>query len=219
MRRPHAGGALPALPAGRADVSRHRRRSIALAVAGVALALLGLGRLAAGGGSAAPSAARVARLVTVRTVPAGGRLSAADLGVVRLTASVASPHQLGRPAEAIGRRTAVTLVAGAPVMDAELETAHAPAGARAVAVRLDDAAGIPAGDLAGAHADVYLTPPGRSRPSRLVIADALVVSATHADGVSVATLLLPPRAVPVAIAAESAGTLRLVVRAGSGGPA
>ena len=198
-------------------MSRHRRRSIAFALAGLVLALVALERMAAGGSDTATGAPRVARLVTVRLVPAGTRLTAADLGVVRLAASAASPHQLARAAQAIGRRTVVTLVPGAPVMDAELTASRVPAHAREVALRLDADAGIPAGDLAGSHADVYLTPPGRRLPSRLVLAGALVVSATHADGVSVATLLLPSRAVPAAIAAESEGALRLVVRTDSGG--
>ena len=42
-------------------------------------------------------------------------------------------------------------------------------------------------------------------------------TAAHADAGSVATLLLPRAAVPVAIAAEAEGTLRLVVRLPAGG--
>jgi SAF domain-containing protein len=193
-------------------VSRHRRRSLLLALAGAVLVLVALGRLAEGGSGGAPVAGRVARIVVIRLVPAGDRLTAADLGIVKLPAAAASPHQLARASQAIGRRAAVTLVAGAPVMDAELAAPHPPPDAREVALRLDDAAGIPAGDLAGVRADVYLTPPGRGRASRLVLAGALVVSAAHSDGVSVATLLLPPRVVATAIAAESQGALRLVVR-------
>ncbi len=96
-------------------------------------------------------------------------------------------------------------------MDAELEASAAPSDARAVAVRLDDAAGIPAGDLTGVRADVYVTPPGRAPRSRLVLAGVVVLAALRSDGGSVATLLLPRAAVPVAIAAESEGALRLVV--------
>ncbi len=200
-------------------MSRHRRRSIILAATGVVLVLMALARTAHGGQTAAVTGTRVARLVTVRLVAAGHTLTAADLGTVRIDAAGASPHQLERAAQAIGRRTAVTLAPGSPVMDAELAAPHSVAGAREVALRLDADAGVPAGDLAGVRADVYLTPPGRTRPSRLVLAGALVLSATHADGVSVATLLLPRRAVPAAIAAESQGSLRLVVHAPPGGPA
>jgi Flp pilus assembly protein CpaB len=198
-------------------VSRHRRRSIVLAVAGTVLALLALLRLAGGGDARVVAVARVARLVTVRPVPAGTRITASDLGLERVPAAFASAHQLSRPAEAIGHRAAVALAAGAPVMDAEIELRPSLAGAREVAVRLDDAAGIPFGDLAGVRADVYLTPPGRRSRSRLVLADVVVLAASHSDAGAVATLLLPGAAVPVAIAAEAEGTLRLVVHAAAGG--
>jgi hypothetical protein len=217
VRGADAGRPLPPLPAGDRAVSRHRRRSIVFSLAGAVLALLAFGRLAANGsGDGAPNP-RVTRIVAVRLVPAGERLTAADLGVVRLAAADASPHQLAAAAQAIGRRTAVTLVPGAPVMDAELAASRAPADAREVALRLDDDAGIPAGDLADVRADVFVTPPGRRRPSRLVLAGVRVVSATRVDGVSVATVLLPSQAVPAAIAAESEGALRLVVHAGLAG--
>jgi Flp pilus assembly protein CpaB len=197
-------------------VSRHRRRSIAFALVGVVLAALALGRLATGGSARVLAPARVERVVTVRTVAAGTRITAADLGVVRMPSAAASPHQLSAPRQAIGHRAAVTLTAGAPVMDAELAASAAPPDARAVAVRLDDAAGIPAGDLAGVRADVYVTPPGRTPRSRLVLAGVVVLAAVRSDGGSVATLLLPRAAVPVAIAAESEGALRLVVHTAGG---
>jgi Flp pilus assembly protein CpaB len=198
-------------------VSRHRRRSLVLALAGVVLAVLGLSRLGAGAEGRVPTARRVIRVVAVRPVSAGARIAAEDLGTVRLPAAWASPHQLADPVDAIGRRAAVALVPGAPVMDAEVSASTAPADAREVAIRLDAGAGIPAGDLADVRGDLYLTPPGRSSRPRLVLANALVVSARHDDSGSVATLLLPPSAVAGAIAAEGEGSLRLVVRGGSAG--
>jgi hypothetical protein len=195
-------------------MSRHRRRSIAFALAGVVLALLALTRLASGGTARVVPAARVQRVVAVRMVPAGSRIAAADLGIVHLQRAYALSHQLSAPAQAIGRRAAVTLAAGAPVMDAEVAVTPSPADAREVAVRLDDAAGIPAGDLTDVRADVYVTPPGRDTRSRLVLEGVVVVAAAHSDGGSVATLLLPRSAVPLAIAAEAEGALRLVVHAG-----
>jgi hypothetical protein len=63
---------------------------------------------------------------------------------------------------------------------------------------------------------VYITPPGSRSRSRLVLEDVLVLAATRVDGGSVATVLLPPRAVPAAIAAEAQGSLRLVVHAQAG---
>jgi Flp pilus assembly protein CpaB len=193
-------------------VSRHRRRAIAFALAGVVLALLAVTRLSAGTASRPVAADRVVeRVVALRTIPAGSRIAAADLGIVDLPAAAASQHQLSAPAQAVGRRAAVTLAVGAPVMDAELLVTPAPADAREVAVRLDDAAGVPAGDLTDVRADVYVTPPGRRGRPRLVLQGVVVLSAAHTDNGSVATLLLPRSAVPLAIAAEAAGALRLVV--------
>ncbi len=192
-------------------MSRHRRRSILLALAGTALALLGLVRLGGGDAGHVATPPQVRRLVTIRAVAAGSRITAADLGLQRVPAAYASAHQLSRPGQAVGLRAAVTLAVGAPVMDAELLVRPLVPGAREVAVRLDDAAGMPSGDLTDMRADVYVTPPGRHSRSRLVLAGVVVLSAAHADAGAVATLLLPRAAVPVAIAAEAEGTLRLVV--------
>jgi Flp pilus assembly protein CpaB len=199
-------------------VSRARRRSLVLALAGIVLAALGLGRLGSGTGAQAPTGRRVVRVVAVRPVAAGARIAAADLGTVRVPPAWASPHQLADPAAAIGRRSAVALAAGAPVMDAEVLAATPPPAARELALRLDDAAGLPAGDLADVRGDVYLTPPGRGGRTRLVLANVLVLSARRDDTGSVATVVLPPAAVPGAIAAEGEGSLRLVVRSGTGAP-
>ncbi|HEX3329463.1 MAG TPA: SAF domain-containing protein [Gaiellales bacterium] len=196
-------------------MSRHRRRSLAFALTGVVLAVLGLSRLGAGANGHAPAGRRAIRVVAVRAVAAGARIAAADLGTVRLPAAWASPHQLADPTDAIGRRAAVALVPGAPVMDAEVSASGGMADGRELALRLDDAAGIPAGDLADVRGDVYLTPPGRGSRTRLVLANVLVVSARHDDSGSVATLVVSPAAVSDAIAAEVEGSLRLVVHGGA----
>lgn len=198
-------------------MSRHRRRSIVLALAGTVLALLGVVHLAGGGGGHVTTLPQVGRLVAIRPVAAGTRITAADLGLQRVPVAYASAHQLSRPAQAVGLRAAVALAAGAPVMDAELLVRPLVPGAREVAVRLDDAAGMPSGDLTDVRADVYVTPPGRHAHSRLVLTGVVVLSASHADAGSVATLLLSRVAVPVAIAAEAEGTLRLVVHLSAGG--
>jgi Flp pilus assembly protein CpaB len=195
-------------------VSRGRRRSLVLALAGIVLAVLGLGRLGSGTDAHTTAGRRVVRVVAVRSVTAGRRIAAADLGTVRIPARWASPHQLADPSDAIGRRAAVAMVAGAPVMDAEITSAGPPQAARELALRLDDVAGVPAGDLADVRGDVYLTPPGRGGRTRLVLANVLVLSARRDDAGSVATVVLPPAAVPDAIAAEGEGSLRLVVRGG-----
>jgi SAF domain len=197
-------------------VSRHRRRSILLALAGTVLALLGFVRLSGGGADHTATPPQVGRLVTIRAVAAGSRITAADLGLQRVPAAYASAHQLSRPGQAVGLRAAVALAAGAPVMDAELLVRPLVPGAREVAVRLDDAAGMPSGDLTDVRADIYVTPPGRHSHSRLVLAGVVVVSAAHTDAGAVATLLLSGAAVPVAIAAEAEGTLRLVVDLSAG---
>jgi Flp pilus assembly protein CpaB len=199
-------------------VSRGRRRSLVLALAGIVMALLGLGRLGSGTAAQAPSGRRVVRVVAARPVAAGARIAAADLGTVRLPATWASPHQLADPSAAIGRRAAVGLVVGAPVMDAEIVSATHPAAARELALRLDDAAGLPAGDLVDVRGDIYVTTPGRGGRTSIVLANVLVLSARRDDAGPVATVVLPPAAVPDAIAAEGEGSLRLVVRGGGDVP-
>src|SRR6185312_2596774 len=179
VRRSDARRRLPPLPSRGAGVSRHRRRSLAFALAGIVLALLGLAQLGSGGEGRTPAGRRVARVVAVRPVAAGARIAASDLGIVRLPAAWAPRHQLADPADAIGRRAAVGLVAGAPVMDAEVAFSTTPKDGRELALRLDDVAGVPAGDLADVRGDIYLTTPGRRGRTRLVIADVLVVSARH----------------------------------------
>jgi SAF domain len=190
-------------------LSRHRRRALALAIAAIALATAGLDRLgAAPARRAAP--VLVQQVVVARAVAAGDRLVRADLATLAVPARYASPHRVGDPAQAVGRRVAVALPAGSPLMDAELRGDVPAADMREVALRLDPAAGAPAGDLAGLRADVFLARPGR--PPARVLADVLVVASGRADAGTVATVLLRPAAVTTAIAAEGRGALRLVVR-------
>jgi hypothetical protein len=118
--------------------------------------------------------------------------------------------------QAVGRRAAVALPLGSPVMDAELTSGWQVADGHDVAVRLDDVAGIPAGDLAGLRADLYLTVAGRPPRTRCVLRGVLVVSARPGADGSVATPRLPERLVAVAIAAEGEGALRLVADAPGG---
>ena len=171
-------------------------------------------RPASRSGSPGPPAATATQVVVVRPIPAGARLTARDLAVVRLPAQYAPSGAVAGPRAVLGRRVAVALPTGAPLMEAELAP-DAPAFAgRDVAVRVDDAAGLPAGDLSGVRADVMLAPSGHGSEPTVVLADVQVVAAGRIDGVAVATLRLPPAAVATLIAAESRGSLRLVVRAG-----
>jgi len=193
-------------------MSRHRRRGLVYTVVAVMLAVVGLIDI---GRSAGPARriATVAQVVLVRALPAGTMVSTADVGVVRVPVRYAMRGGIGDPEAAVGRRTAVPLPAGAPLMAAEIEAGDRIAAARDVALRLDDEAGLPAGDLAGAHADVLLVRPGPTSEPAVVLANVLVVSARSADGAAVATLRLPAPAVRVVVAAEGRGSLRLVVRA------
>ncbi|MGZ4431633.1 MAG: SAF domain-containing protein [Gaiellales bacterium] len=191
-------------------MSRYRRRSLILwAVA----AVLGVMSLAGSdGGAPAPQPARVQVVVLWRPVQPGQRLVAADLGLLSVRSDAAGSHQISDPQQAIGRRAAVALPAGSPLMDAELAPlVRVPAG-RDVAVRLDDLAGLPATDLVGARADLYVTGGGTPSVTRRVLAGVLVVAASSAEGRAVATLRVPPELVGVAISAEYQGTVRLVAR-------
>jgi pilus assembly protein CpaB len=206
---------LPSLCAGHPRVSRHRRRALIY----VALALVcGVAGLWVLGHEAAPvpSTATAAQVVVVRPLPAGAQLTARDLAVARLPARYVPRGAVADPGTVLGKRLAVALPAGAPLMEAELARDARPASGRDVAVRVDDAAGLPAGDLAGVFADVMLEPSGRGSTPTVVLANVLVVAAGRTDGVAVATLRLPPAAVGTVIAAEARGSLRLIVRAGQG---
>jgi Flp pilus assembly protein CpaB len=202
---------VPAVCAGVAAVSRHRRRALVLAAIAAVLAVAGL--IQVGRGSAPlPRGATATEVVLVRDVPAGAEITAAALGVVRVPARYAGRGAVLAPRAAIGHRATVALPAGVLLMAAELSGAERVPNARDVAVRLDDAAGLPAEDLAGAHADVLLVPT-RGKAPAIVLADVLVVAARTSDGTAVATLRLPPRDVAAILTAEGRGSLRLAVRA------
>lgn len=188
-------------------MTRHRRRAIGWIVIAAALALVAVAR--SGGASASRPVVLRQVVLTARALPAGRLIQSQDLVVQRVPARTASPHEVDDPSIAVGRTPAVALPPGSPLMDAEL-AAPATSGQRDVALRLDDLAGVPAGDLAGARADVYLIQSGRSPRIRRVLANVLVVSASHSADGSVATLRLPPGLVARAISAEGAGQLRLV---------
>lgn len=192
-------------------MTRHRRRSIGLAALAVVLVLVSLMR---GGGNASSSVDPLVQIVSVRRpLAAGVRIAASDLAVRTVPSRWADPHQLTDPEAAIGRRSAVPLEAGAPLMDAELAAAEdSGAHSRDVAVRLDDVAGLPGGDLAGTTADLYLVTPGRPPHIRLVIAGVQVVGSSTADGAMVATLRVSSGDVAALIEAESSGSLRLAGR-------
>jgi len=186
-------------------VTRGRRRAVGWAAIAVVLAGFALTR---GGRPSAP--VRVASVViAVRGVPAGRPIAAADVALRRIPAAAVSPHQLTAIASAVGRTAAVGLPAGSPIMDVEIASSAGSVG-RDVAVRLDDLAGVPAEAMAGVRADLYVTHAGRPPVIQRVLADVLVVAATHSSDGTVATLRLAPGQVEAAIRAEGLGQLRLV---------
>lgn len=195
-------------------MSRHRRRALALGAIAALLVVAGLFEL--GRGSAPLRRGRVAtEVVAVRNIPAGARITADALGVVRVPARYAVRGAVVDPRAAIGLRAAVALPGGGLLMEAEVSRGERLAEARDVAVRLDDAAGLPSGDLAGTHADVVLVPTRGETPA-IVLADVLVIAARTSDGAAVATLRLPQAEVAAVVAAEGRGSLRLAVRASPG---
>ena len=128
----------------------------------------------------------------------------------------AAAHEFGSLADVVGHRLAVALPAGSPVMDAELAVAPTGGDLREVAVRLDEVAGVPAGDLAGLRADLVVVSSGAHPSTRIALEDVRIVStAAGAQGTS-ATLLVPAADVQRAVLAEAAGSLRLVVRGATG---
>jgi Flp pilus assembly protein CpaB len=165
----------------------------------------------AGGSASQPTLTHTQIIVTVRAVSAGQQLTRADLGIQRVPSQAVDRHQLTEVDAVAGRLAAVDLPAESPVMDAELAVPGPVAQARDVAIRLDDLAGVPSGAIAGAHADLYLTTPGRPPHTRRVLRGVEVVAASRLDGQTAATLRLAQPQVATAIQAEGAGQLRLVV--------
>jgi Flp pilus assembly protein CpaB len=207
---------LPSLRAAGPPVSRHRRRAFVFLGLAAVLAIAGLGVLGRRP-AASPRARTATQVVILRAVGAGERLTTDALAVSRIPARYVPSDGVADPRTVLGRRAAVALPAGASLMEAELANHGRLVSGRDVAVRVDDAAGLPAGDLAGAHADVVLAPPGRGAAPSVVLSNVLVIAAGRADGTAVATLRLPPAAVGTLIAAEGRGSLRLVIRVGRGG--
>jgi Flp pilus assembly protein CpaB len=195
-------------------VTRHRRRALGWLAVTVVIGIVALAR--SGGSESRPLfVARGQVVVTVRPVAAGQRLTRAELGTQEIPTQAVDAHRMTDVAAVAGRLAAVDLPAGSPVMDAELVAPGPVPRARDVAIRLDDLAGVPSGAIAGAHADLYLTTPGRPPRTRRVLRRVEVVAASHLDGQSAATLRLPESQVAAAIQAEGAGQLRLVVDVGA----
>ncbi len=193
-------------------MTRQRRRALGFAVAAAVLGLGALSELDTGAPRVA-GPARVGVVVARRPLVPGTRIRAADVELIQMAETPAAAHEFGAIDAVIGRRLAVALPVGSPVMDAELAVAPAAGGdLREIAVRLDEVAGVPSGDLAGLRADVVAVSTGPHPTTRIALADVRVVSTSAgAQGVS-ATLLVPAGDVEHALLAEASGSLRLVVR-------
>ena len=188
-----------------------RRRWLrpALIVAGMGLALLGF----RDDRPAAPAAPPVRQVIVLRhAVERAHALGRGDLALMAVPAPYVAPGQLLDPSAAVGRRTALALPAGTPLTTALIGGESVGSDARDVAVRLDAVAGVPSGASGGGVADLYLTRPGVTAATSLVLRSVLVVSASADGADAVATLRVPADAVRALIEAEARGGLRLVLR-------
>ncbi len=190
-------------------MSRYQRRGIGWAVAAVLLLLFWWSW--SPGSSHESGTAHVQVLEVVRPLAAGDRIAAADVAVRRVEYSRALAYSLTDPSQAVGRISAVPLVPGSLLMDAEVGVRRSSKGMIDVAVKVDADAGVPSGQIAGVQGDLVLTQPGRPPHTAVVMSGVTVVSATHTPTAAVVTLRLPSRLVIAAIRAENAGDLRLVI--------
>jgi hypothetical protein len=164
-------------------------------------------------GSPSSGAIRTVQLIeVVRPIAAGAGIRPGDVALRHVEYSRGLAHALSDPADAIGQRAAVALVPGSPLMDAEVVAGSSRRGLVDVAVKVDTDAGVPAGVTSDVQGDLLLTVAGRRPHTGVVLSNVTVVSATHSPTSAVVTLRLPANRVIMAIQAESAGDLRLVVR-------
>ena len=194
-------------------MSRYQRRGIAWAVAAIVALAFWWGQP-----SSSPSnvAASTRVLVVVRPLAAGDRIAAADVALRMVEFSHGLAHSLRDPGRVVGRTAAVALSPGSPLMDAEVAADSEHVALLDVAIKVDPDAGVPAGTTGGIRGDLVLTQAGRPPRTVVVMSNVEIVSASHSATSAVVTLRLPPRLVTAAIAAESAGDLRLVVHTTEG---
>lgn len=133
------------------------------AAAGLAAVLLVSLALKPGARPAASGAdATVPVLVAKRTVPANAKLTADDVEVRRVAADLAVPGTLALPSEALGKRVAVSLAPGQPIVKSLLElpenrgglSARIPSGYRALTFAVTDLTGLAGRLQVGDRVDV-----------------------------------------------------------------
>jgi hypothetical protein len=223
--RPAPGGGKAAPPPRAAvpgPVPRQRRRSI-LAL-GVVLA--GLGVLA-GAWTFTSFSHRVEVLAAARNLPAGTRITAADLAPVAISAGGGIKVVPARQeAQVTGQTAAVAILAGSMLIPADLTTAPVPGpGQQLVPVALK-ASQLPAGGLVpGDQVLVVATPgaagqagsgSGQQPLTQAVPATVYQVSAPDDSGTVVVDLLVAAGKGPAVAQQDSTGQIALVVT--SGGP-
>lgn len=133
------------------------------AAAGLAAVLVVSLALKPGARSAASGAdATVPVLVAKRAVPANAKLTADDVEVRRVASDLAVPGTLALPREALGKRVAVSLAPGQPILKSLLElpenrgglSARIPSGYRALTFAVTDLTGLAGRLQVGDRVDV-----------------------------------------------------------------
>ncbi len=203
-------------PAAPGPVPRQRRRSV-LAL-GVVLA--GTGALA-GAWAFTAAVHRADVLAIARDVPAGTRITAADLTAVPVSASEITMIPARQETQAVGEFAAVPLRAGSLLVPADLTTAMVPGpGQQLVPVALK-ASQLPASGLApGEQVLVIATPGAAGQPAsgsaqapltQDVPATVYRVSAPDDSGTVVADLLVAAGQGPAVAEQDSTGQIALVI--------
>jgi len=207
-----AAGGRPALPA----LPRPRHRSWALAIAGVLVVTVCALIFAAGWAQAGN---RTPVLALVRGVTAGQLLTAADLQVVRVSASgPVSVVPAAAEASVVGRPAAGPLPSGALLTPGDIGPAALAAGQDELGVAVK-AGQYPPGLSAGQTVDVLATPAASSASSSaqnslspaLPVGQAVVlgVEVNASSGTTVVELRLNQNAVPQVAAAAATGQIAL----------
>lgn len=224
LRPAPAGGkaAPPPRTAVPGPVPRQRRRSILA----LGVVLTGLGVLA-GAWTFTSFSHRVEVLAAARNLPAGTRITAADLAPVAISGGGIKVVPARQEAQVTGQAAAVAIPAGSLLVPADLTTAPVPApGQQLVPVALK-ASQLPAGGLIpGDQVLVVATPgaggqaasaAGQQPLTQAVPATVYQVSAPDDSGTVVVDLLVAAGQGPAVAQQDSTGQIAVVVTPGGPG--
>ena len=171
-------------------------------------------------------------VVAARPLPPGGSIASEAVKTVRVPEKLFPHGGFSRVEEVVGRPVVSSIQPDEPVVEARIAPRGSgfgvapmiPPGMRALAVRVNDVAGVAGFVLPGARVDVLVTgrPPGADDPvTTPVLEDVAVLSAgqtleadSHSQSMSVAVVTLlvtPAQAVSLTLAA-SEGKIQLVLR-------